>query len=113
MLGGGRRADDTGDEPEVRGEPIVETVHDIPEEPAGLGSMPRLRALAADARELAGMLRRFTRQQQRLTTTRGASRRLLMQVEVSLYLTALLSKEVRKQKLGSEASAEPREQTGT
>src|SRR5436190_20420143 len=91
MLGRRRRADDTSDEPEVRRQPVVEPVHDVPEESARLGLMPWLRALAADSRKLARVLRRLSREQQCLTTTGGTSRCLLMEVEVSLYFATLLS----------------------
>ena len=44
-------ADDTGDQSEVRGQSIVESVNDVPQKTAGLRSMPRLATLPAIARE--------------------------------------------------------------
>src|SRR5690242_8826209 len=72
--------------------------------------MPRLRAPAADAGELARMLGGFAREEQRLAAAGGARWRLPMQVEIAFDLSPFLAKEMRKEKSWTELPPEPREE---
>src|SRR4051812_6958619 len=52
-----RRADNSGDQTEVCGEAIIESVHDVAQESTGSCLVPGLRALAGDLTERGSMIR--------------------------------------------------------
>src|SRR5438270_6903033 len=101
-MGRQRRSNHTGNEAEIRGQPVIESVDDISQESARLGAMPRLALLSSNSRESRRMLRRFFRERESLSTTGRSSRDRAMHVEVRLYFASLFLKKHRQQKTGTE-----------
>jgi hypothetical protein len=92
----GRRADHAGHQTEVRGESVVESVHDVAKESAGRRLVPRLPTLARDLAERCRVGSRFAGEYERLGTARRSERRLAMHVEVRSDLASLFLEEHRQ-----------------
>ena len=105
------RANDAGDEPKVRCETVVESIHDVPKESARLGPVPRLARLSRNSRQCRRVLGRFARQGQRLATPSRAGWSGAMHVEVRLHFASLFLQQHREQKAGAEQSSQARQET--
>ena len=97
MLIHGRGADDPGDETEVRGESVVEAVHDVAQESARRRPVPRLSALAGNFTKSGGVVGGFASQDEGL--------------EVRFDFASLFFQQHRQQESGSEPFTECRQQT--
>src|SRR5206468_42181 len=117
MLCRDRRANDAGDESEVGGQPVIESVHDVPEKSAGLRTVPRLTRAPRDLVERLRVLRGLARERERLTLTRHATRRAAVHVEVAFDLASLFGEQHRQEEPRAKSSAEhrqkPRSRAGT
>ena len=102
----GRRADHAGDQPEVRRESVVESVHDVAQKSAGRRLVPGLPALSGDLAERGRVLRGFARECQCLRAAGCAARSLAMHVEVRLDLAPFFLEQHRQQKAGAEPAPE-------
>ena len=107
-LGG---ADHAGHETEVGGQAVVESVHHVAEEAAGLGLVPRLADRPGNLRERVGVLLGFAGQPEG-GGTGGAVRRGLVELQVALDLLALLLEQHREEPLRAEPPGQPRHHPG-
>ncbi len=99
-------AEHAGDQTEVRGEPVVEAVDQVPEDAAGTGLVPRLALGTHQPGQRLGVLRRLLGQGQRRGAG-GAIRSLAVHHQVALDLPSLLFKQHGGQKPRSEPPSQP------
>ena len=105
-------ADDAGNQAEVGGQAVVESVHHIAQQAAGPGAMPRFADAAGHLRQRLGMMCGLGGEPlQGLGGRTGAS--LPIQRQVSSDLRGLLPDQNRVQHARSEDPADPGESSGT
>ena len=109
LLGDVRGTDHTGDEPEVRRQAVVESVHDRPQHAAGAADVPRLPFAPHHFGELArvdgGFRGDVHRRPVRLPVRRGAR-----QPEVRLHFAPFFRENQRQDRRRAEPPPDPREQ---
>ncbi len=101
------RADHPRHQPEVGGKPVVESVDDVPEEPAGAGPVPGLGLRAAHPSQRLRVLLRLLRQPERRGSHR-TFRGLAIEAEIPFDLASLLLEQHGKQEPRAEPARQPR-----
>ena len=105
------RPDHPGDEAEVGGEAVIESIDHVAEEPAGAGAVPWLSGRSAHVGQGTGVLLGLLRQPKRGGRHRSVGRRVV-QPEVPLHLTPLLGQQQGQQHRPTQQPGEPGPESG-